>query len=254
MTEPTAPDSLNVWQQMLSRKIRVPDQETRADARLNCYRELCFHNLESFLANTFPICKKILGISLWTAQIDDFFAGTALKTPYFSEIPEYFIDYLNSAEDLLQKFPFFLELAHYEWVEMALTLSQEELPPPIDGEPTTTPLALSPLAWPLIYQFPVHQINRNFTPTKPLSEPVCLLVYRDRNDRTHFDVISLMTYRLLVWLEQNPAKTLDQTLAAIAPGLHLTNQQRLELVQILLDKPALVYSRQPFIELPTETN
>ena len=48
--------------------------------------------------------------------------------------------------------PFLLELAHYEWVELALDIAEQELPERVDisaeqllaGRPL-----ISPLAWPL---------------------------------------------------------------------------------------------------------
>jgi hypothetical protein len=95
-----------------------------------------------------------------------------------------------------------LELAHYEWVEMALAISKEE--PVINDAKLTleTLVQLSPLAWSLVYQYPVHKISPDFLPTTPHEQPTCLIVYRDAHDNVHFMEITPLTYRLLAMIEE----------------------------------------------------
>ncbi len=58
--------------------------------------------------------------------------------------------------------PYLAELAHYEWVELALTLRDAESLP-TQSLPAVNlfqrSLQLSPLAWPLSYHYPVHRIG-----------------------------------------------------------------------------------------------
>ena len=90
------------------------------------------------------------------------------------------------------------ELAHYEWAELGLQLSDAALPPHdpagdlLHGVPV-----LSPLAWPLAYRWPVHRIGPEFLPQAPPEAPTLLLVRRDGDGRARFAALSPLVYRLL---------------------------------------------------------
>ena len=86
--------------------------------RMAMYHELFFNNIDSFLSSNFPVLRKILNDQEWLALAQDFFAVHRCRTPHFSEIAEEFLDYLQNRENT-GDYPFLLELAHYEWVEMA---------------------------------------------------------------------------------------------------------------------------------------
>jgi len=95
--------------------------------RMEVYRELFFNNIDSFLSSNFPVLRTILDDQQWFELSQDFFARHPCTTPYFSEIPEEFLEYLQDERQNKTDYPFLLELAHYEWVEMALSISQEVL-------------------------------------------------------------------------------------------------------------------------------
>ena len=128
--------------------------------------------------------------------------------------------YLQSERMLLVgDHPFMLELAHYEWVEMALAISVDEQPK-VDGqliqEPLTTEIALSPLAWPLAYQYPVHLISSAFKPQCPPETATFLLVYRNSDLDVNFIEMTPLTFRLLQLLQQQSAWLLDDCLNGLA--------------------------------------
>ena len=213
--------------------IRNPSQNPAPDdvapERMAMYHELFFNNIDSFLSSNFPVIRRILPDEQWFALAQDFFAEHHCSTPHFSEIAEEFLDYLqtrNKAND----FPFLLELAHYEWVEMALAIS------PIDTPPTSPSFAdeileqkisLSPLAWLLAYQYPVQQISPEFLPTSPPQQATCLIVYRDADYHVHFVQPSPLTFRLLQLLEQNPNATGDSCLQALIAEASQLNSELL---------------------------
>ncbi len=95
--------------------------------RMDMYRELFFNNIEGFLSANFPVLRKILDGSRWIELVQDFYAKHPCKSPYFSEIPEEFLEYLQNERNNADDLPFMFELAHYEWVEMALSISKEEV-------------------------------------------------------------------------------------------------------------------------------
>lgn len=166
--------------------------------RMAMYAELIFNNVESFLGSNFPVIKTILAEPQWQALVRDFFIQHRSTTPYFVEIPEEFLNYLQDERENADDYPFLLELAHYEWVEMALSVAQETPPtnPPIN-DLLDTRIQVSPLAWVLAYQYPVQQISSDYLPIDAPEQPTFLVVYRDQQDTVKFLGINLMTYQLL---------------------------------------------------------
>lgn len=175
--------------------------------RLNLYRELIYHNLERFIAGGFPVLHELLDAARWHALIKDFVLHHCSKTPYFRNIAEEFLDYLNNERgDREDDPPFLLELAHYEWVELAISVEEAD-PPPESPAALATPLEVRPFlartAWPLVYRYPVQRIGRDYQPDEPPQEATFLAVYRDRGDQVHFLELNAVTYRLLGMIQEN---------------------------------------------------
>ncbi len=186
--------------------------------RMSMYRELFFNNVESFLSSNFPVLRKILDDDAWFELVQDFFARHSCESPYFSEIPEEFLAYLQNERDNPDDFPFLLELAHYEWVEMALAIAREEVVIASQNTALTlhSRIKLSPLAWPLVYQYPVQQISPDFLPTIAPEQPTFLIVYRNQDDDVHFIQITALTYRLLQIIQGNAGMTARACLQQVA--------------------------------------
>ncbi|MBF6647028.1 DUF2063 domain-containing protein [Methylobacter sp. BlB1] len=186
--------------------------------RMTMYRELFFNNVESFLSSSFPVLREILDDKQWFALAQDFFASHRCQSPYFSEIPEEFLDYLQNERDNPEDLPFLLELAHYEWVETALAIAKVEVVANSRDDIDALlykRIALSPLAWPLAYQYPVHQISPDFLPTVPPDQPTFLIVYRNIDDEVHFSQITGITYRLLQLIQENEGLTAEDYLKQV---------------------------------------
>lgn len=199
---------------------RPADVEER---RIAVYRELVFDNVASLLATTFPVTHAILDDGPWERLIRGFFIHHRCTTPLFHELGQEFLAYLQDvrAGDP-QDPPFLLELAHYEWVELALDISEDE-PDPTLTDPNGDLLAgtpvVSPLAWNLNYRFPVHRIGPDHQPAAPDPEPTCLVVYRTRQGQVEFLEINAVTQRLLQLLQEDPDATGLETLTRIAQEL-----------------------------------
>lgn len=210
-------------QNRFSEYIRDPDTappEGIELRRMELYRSLFFNNIQSFLANSFPVLRKLMNDRDWEALIRDFYRRHTCRTPYFAEIPEEFISYLQDEHPPSQRdFPFLIELAHYEWVELGLANAETEATPGRGADqcanPADTVFALSPLVWPLVYEFPVHRIGEDFIPLERPAEPTFLAVYRDDDYRVRFLEISAMTYHLLQAVDTNRS-TLREHLHALA--------------------------------------
>ena len=176
------------------------------DRRMDIYRELFYNNVEDFLASTFPVLKEISGNEAWHALIRDYFARHRAKTPLFMQMPREFIDYLqNEREPQQGDFPFMLELAHYEWSELALATTDDCIE--MDGIDANGDLldgipVVSPLAWVLSYQYAVHKIGPDYLPTANQQQPSHLIVFRNRKDDVEFIETNPVTARLLLLLQQ----------------------------------------------------
>jgi hypothetical protein len=121
-----------------------------------------------------------------------------------------------------------LELAHYEWVELALDVSQEVLPESAAaGDVLDTVPRLSPLAWLLSYQFPVHKIGPGFRPTEA-EEPTYLVVYRDSVDQVRFMTLNAATARLLELIRENDNDTAKDLLVQLAGEMAMSDDAMLD--------------------------
>jgi hypothetical protein len=217
---------------------RVPAPADIEPRRMAIYRELFFNNLVDLLGGAFPVARRILGTERWRRLVRDFYAGHHAHTPYFLELPREFAEWLRAREARAGEEPAFLdELAHYEWVELALSIS-EELPPAAAApqpSPLDQPLAVSPLAWPLAYRWPVHRLSPEYQPAEPPESPTFLVVYRDAADTVQFLEIGAETARLLDVLEQTPGLTGGALLAGqpAAPEAGAAQAAELALADLL---------------------
>jgi hypothetical protein len=216
--------------------------------RMAAYRELFFNNMEHFIASGFPVLKSLMGRDEWVALIRDFYARHRCATPLFIEIAEEFLVYIESERtQQAGDPPFILELAHYEWVELALAVAEAE-PPELhadfEKDLLAAPIRLSPVAWPLAYRFQVHRIGPDYQPETPPETPSFLVVYRNRDDRVRFLEVNQVSYRLLECLDQMPGEPVRHYLLHLAEELQHPNPAQVlefgaELVAQLHEKGVL---------------
>lgn len=200
----------------------VPPPAGVEGRRLKIYQDLIYNNIESFLSNGFPVLRSLYSDGAWHGLVRQFIDGHRCHTPYFLEISQEFLRFLlerhrPGPEDP----PFIAELAHYEWVELALSVAEEDLPPAaVAADPMRAVVRLSPLAWVLAYSFPVHRIGADYRPSEP-GDPVYLVVYRDREDIVRFMALNAATARLLELARDNEAGTGAELLRQLAAELNM---------------------------------
>lgn len=177
-------------------------------ARARVYRDLVFANLSSLISGTFPVLVKILGDQQWRALVRIFLRDYRAHTPKFGEIAEEFVEFLASEPQALADGawpPFMVELAHYEWVEMALQQSEAEPLPCGDADLLLDrPLQVSPLAWPLAYTWPVQWVGPDYQPDVVPDQPTLLLVRRAEDWSVKFSALSPLAWRLLQRIDEHP--------------------------------------------------
>lgn len=210
--EPRPADDAFAAQRALTAHIRDPHSpppDGIEDRRLRVYRELFFNNVEGVLAGNFPVLQRTLGDAVWHALVRGFVREHPSRTPLFTELAREFLRYLEMRSERGQADPPWLgELAHYEWVELALQISEartDDVSHNPDGNLLDTRPALSPLAWPLAYAWPVHRIGPGSVPDAPPAVPTLLLVQRAADGSARFSELSPLAYRLLARIEEFPA-------------------------------------------------
>jgi hypothetical protein len=190
------------------------------DRRMNIYRELFFNNIHSLLAGNFPVLRGLHDDDSWNALVRDFYSRHRCHTPLFPEVPREFLHYLQDERGARSDDPpFMLELAHYEWVELALSLDErdpDDLAVDTEADLLTGSPVLSPLAWPLSYRYPVHRIRPDYQPSEAPSEATCLLVYRDREYEVRFMQLNGVSRLLIDLMREQPSWSGNRMLDAVA--------------------------------------
>ncbi len=217
-------EALHAAQDIFTSHVRDPQNcpapEGIEDRRMAIYRELIYNNIEGFLSSGFPVLRSLLDAPQWHRLVRNFIRLHRCRTPLFLEISQEFLRFLQDggagSEPTL---PFMLELAHYEWVELALDVSPEEFPETgvaAEGDLMAGRPVVSPLAWRLCYQYPVQLIGPAYQPSTPPVSATYLIVYRNRQQQVRFLESNAATVRLLQLLEdgQLSGREALQTIAA----------------------------------------
>jgi len=200
-----------------------------APERLAVYVDLLYHKFDESLSACFPIIRRILPQDDWRALLLDFIAGHRCRTPFYRQIPDEFVQYLQQERDHPDDLPFLAELAHFEWVELQLSIAEAEpvaIKPLTDAQLLAEIPVFAPVLQLLHYQWPVQNIGPAFLPTEPAATLIHILGFRDVDDQVQFIVLNPVTARLVTYL-----------------GNGLNGQQALDAIGFGLDDATL----QPFL-------
>jgi hypothetical protein len=219
-----APEAMARLQEEFAAHIRDPQNvaapEGIEDRRMGIYRDLFFNNICSFVSGNFPVLRSLYKETEWNTLCREFYQDYRCHTPLFPEVPREFLKYLQDHRQNKDGDPaFMLELAHYEWIELALSLDETEIDDievNPDGDLLNGIPVLSPLAWPLSYQYPVHQIRADFQPQTPPDHATHLLVWRQQDYSIKFMQLNEVSLLLLQKLKEEPAQSGLDLLTAIA--------------------------------------
>lgn len=172
---------------------------------MNIYNELLYNNLEGFLLACFPVLRRVLGKRKWAKLVRDFFSTHRSHTPFFRQIPDEFIHYLKNERGVRPEDPDFIQdLAHYEWVELMLSVSNKEIDfSLIDpyGDRMSGRPALNPLLSLQSYRYPVHRIGPRYKPTVEQKEETHFAILRNTEDEVKFILLNPVSLRLLFLLQ-----------------------------------------------------
>lgn len=224
MVSDAAPEALARLQTSFAAHIRDPQTvaapEGIEDRRMGIYRNLFFNNICSFISGNFPVLRTLYKESDWTILCREFYREYRCHTPLFPELPREFLQYLQDhRRDHTDDPPFMLELAHYEWVELALSLDETEADD-IQVNPMGDLLngipVLSPLVWPLSYVYPVHRISANFQPQTAPDTATHLLVWRQKDFKIKFMQLNETSMLLVQKIKEDTGMSGRDLLKAVA--------------------------------------
>jgi hypothetical protein len=205
MNTPPALPEFQRFQLAFAAHIRDPKAQPRPAGvearRMKIYNELLYNNVDGFLLACFPVLKQVLGARKWARLVRAFFSTHRSHTPYFRQIPDEFIQFLQNEWTPPEGYPpYLLALAHYEWIELVLSVSNRgpDWSVDADGDLMEGVPLLNPVLANLRYDWPVHRIapRRTVQPAETF-----LLVFRDAGDQIQFSAINAFTARLLTLLE-----------------------------------------------------
>ncbi|WP_430462569.1 DNA-binding domain-containing protein [Thalassolituus sp. LLYu03] len=167
-----------------------------APDRLGVYQEVFFNNIKGFADSAFPVLRALIGDDAWTTLVRQWFEHEKLTTPYFLRIAAEFLDWFQRT-DLALNSPALAELAHYEWLELAVDTSDDKRAS--EGDILAGVPVLASGAQGAFYQYPVHTLSTEH----PVAEaaPTALIVFRDQTDKVRFLHTSPATLSLLLTLQ-----------------------------------------------------
>jgi hypothetical protein len=102
-----------------------------------------------------------------------------------------------------------------------------------NGALSTGRPVFSPVAWPLVYEFPVHTMGPENLPSKSTAkssteapeQPTYLVVYRNRKDQVNFLEINPVTARMIGLLQNNENYSGLDAIEAIAAEMNHPNPE-----------------------------
>jgi hypothetical protein len=217
------PGRTHALQRRFTAHIRDPEHapipDGIEDRRMAIYRDLVYSNMESFVSSNFPVIRSLYDDAAWSVLAHEFFREHRCHTPLFPEFAREFLRYLELRQQTGRGDPpFLLELAHYEWAELALSLEETDIGDiahDAAGDAVAGVPVVSPLACVLGYRFPVHRISPDFRPLEAPPEPTALLLVRGRDDQVRFHEINALCAVLIERLRENASLSGAQCVDAL---------------------------------------
>ena len=183
-------------------KHSVPPTGLGPRARIRLYGDLILNDIDVHLSACFPIARAVIGKRAWKTLVQDFVKYHDCATPYFHEIPDELIRYLETERGHRENdAPFLKELMHYEWSELVLSVSGDPAPRAlhVNGALAEGIPVLNPILAITDYHYPVHLIGKRVKPDLA-PRPTYILGFRDAAYQVRFLSLNNVTMRLMAIL------------------------------------------------------
>lgn len=214
--------------------LRNPDHQPLpagfAEQGTAVYANLLYNKFNGSLEQCFPMSHEVLGETAWQQLLKTFIAEHCCKSPYYRQIPDEFIRYLQTERCNESDPPYLPELAHFEWKEMILAIAEADPATPSTAGAVNDWSDCRPLFAPVFellhYVYPVQHINASYNPATPPEQTTHILGFRDSNDVVQFIELQSATARLLDVL-QSTGCTIREAIESIAAELEHPNPSAL---------------------------
>ncbi|HJW09606.1 MAG TPA: putative DNA-binding domain-containing protein [Holophagaceae bacterium] len=165
-----------------ARELEPKDQAALArwQRRLLTYRSLARFALTDPLPDCFPVCKALLEREdQWQACVDAFLDSRSIQSPYYRHILPTFVGWLAESAWGQDRWPFLLQLAHYEYLELeVLRHPEEEAPTDLAPEPRPDRAAVfHGSSRNMAYAYRVHEADEE--DPEPAEEAALIFCHRD---------------------------------------------------------------------------
>lgn len=178
-------------QQQFGAMLRGPYSALTNTGREKIYYHLLRANLHEVLANIYPRVIEHLGTNNWAILLDAFLRQHSATTPYFYQLPDEFLSFLWHNKAHYDQWPWLWALAHFEWMELVLTVADEAMPPP-DIER----IRCNPLLYYCQYEYAVYPLDKEYTALARRTQSWQGLVYRNREHEVYW--LALETWPALL--------------------------------------------------------
>jgi hypothetical protein len=176
--------------------------------RLPAYREMVRASLEEPITSMFPVTHAHLqGAGAWPEALDGFLEARVVTSPHYRDIAPAFLGWLVDTGWGQERWPWLLQLAHFELLESLVDRHPlVEAPPGLHGVPSPGDrVVLDPATQVVAYQFAVTEATREAPEPRPL--PLQLMAYRDEGGDVHWLDLTPATAALLVRAQEETIAT-----------------------------------------------
>ncbi len=172
------------------------------ESKTHLYQTLVRSNLSQLILPCFPILSSILGRKHWQAVINHFLGVWPIKSVIFHQLPKEFVHYLRDYP--VENTPFAHDLAHYEWSELDVELSDCSNMGRAQNQifPMEHAGRLCACARLLQYEYDVQNICTEYQPQEKTKSH--LLLYK-HNEKVQFLRLNELSYGLLLWMKEHTA-------------------------------------------------
>ncbi len=181
-----------------SQYLRTSNQNHPKSPAWQIYHRLLRANLTEVLNGVYTRTIQALGLEFWNILIDRFFERYEAKTRYFYELPDEFLAFLWQNKGLYRDRPWLFALAHFEWMELALTVSTEVLAEKSRvSYSKSLSFKLSPLAHYCEYEYAVYPGDSAYKALAKRAQTWQGLVYRNREHQVRWFELDAWTVRII---------------------------------------------------------
>ena len=207
----------------------------RYKGRLLTYRALVRFALTDPVPDCFPITQALLDREgAWRACLDAFVDSRSIQSPYYRHILPTFVSWLADSSWGQDRWPYILQLAHYEYLELEVLRHPDETAPPgLCPEPAPERVAVfSGSTRNMAYSWEVHEAS--IEDPEPRESPSRLICHRDPEGDFQVREVDAESSAFLTRCLQG------ETLAAAAKAVGGELEDFLELLEVLQREGAVL--------------